>query len=188
MAGPQRGILQGFTDWLSSILGNSNFSGGLGLSPNGNYSGSASANARQGGILYNPWGVSATVNSSSDFQDPRFSGVLAPGQSLDLATGRLSDPKLHASASLRLNEATQMRKAQEAGLNQASKDSARGSASVLASLDELYLGNTQTTVSDSKPLSEFAQAQAVGFNEGRNRTILGAADKKKPIVKPARSL
>lgn len=188
MAGPQKGILTGFTEWLAQILGNTAYNGGLSLTPAGNYSGYVGTNARNGGTLYNPWGVSANIGSNIDFQDPKFSGTLAGGQSIDLGSGRLSDPKLHAETAQRLNEDIQRRKAQEAGLIQASQTTARGGASVLASLDEMYLGNTQTKVDNSEELSGFAQAQAVGFNQGRAKTILGAADKKKPIVKPARAL
>jgi predicted S18 family serine protease len=188
---PQRGILQGFSEWLQQVLAapRNTFlgSGRLSLTPYGNYSGGFTTNVRNVDVIRNPYGVASRLTSDID-SAVNFSALLQPGQSVEVSSGRLSDPKLNATTAKRLNEDLQQRRVQEAGLQQAAQTSARESRSVLATLDEMFLGNTATKVETGQKRTGFSLAKEIGFNEGRQKTILGEAASQKKVVKPPRSI
>jgi hypothetical protein len=184
-AQPFKGVLSGFSEWLQKALAGT-YDPSISVSPYGNYSGNVSGNANTGGLLTNPWGVSARVSFGQFGDRGSYSDTLAPGQSIDLSSGRLSDPKLNAQTAQRLNDQTQQRQIQEAGLNQAAATSARQTQSVLATLDQMYLANAQSTLKTSEEKSGFSLAKEIGFNQSRTKTILG--EQPKPVVKPPRSL
>lgn len=133
-------------------------------------------------VITNPWGSRADLqvsNTSGEFSDTYGTvATLLGGQSLDLRTGKYNDPTLHATtAALKTGQLNQ-RKAAESGLEQSSRDTARGN-SVLATLDEQYWGSMYTTNSQSAALSQMAQVNQGGLNEGRAKSILGTTDKDK---------
>lgn len=151
------------------------------LAPTGYHTGAFSKNFKmdEGGILTNPYGITSSV--SELFSSPML--YLSPGQSVDIRSGRLSDPNLHAGTAQRLNNQIQERRVNEAGLSQASEDSARKSPSVLATLDDLYFANVATSVKTSFELSQLSQAKQEGFNSSGTKTILGASKPPVPVSK-----
>lgn len=152
-------------------------------SPVGNYSGGFAQTLSPEGktTIENPYGVGLKIGS---LEGPLpFNITLSPGQTLDLATGRLSDPKLHAGTAQKLNNQIQSRQAKEAGLSQAEVTSARTSPSVLATIDDLYYANTRTSVQTSFELSQLSQAKQQGFNSSGTKTILGATKPPVPVSK-----
>lgn len=192
--------LSGFSEWLTQALAQINPNSPtydirntynaprIWAGPAGNYSGSTSSySLGNGGYLRNPWGVTANVYTTGETQlfgagVNKILGTLAPGQSLDLGSGQLSDPNLHAGTAYRLNTNVQQRKVNEAGLQQAGATSARETKSVLASLDELYLGNTETQRTTSYEKSGLTMAKEQGFNTTNTKTILGTGSESKATV------
>lgn len=187
---PQRNILSVLFD---TIFGGRDFTASI--NPYGNYSGSFNSYVtRNNPIVTNPWGVSAYARTRfSSARGLNSAGIsdttvnLAPGQSYNYLTGQLSDPNLNANTAKRLNEATNFREVNQAGLQQASASSARQTQSVLATLDQMYFANVRTQADNgTAPLSQTAQVNEVGINTGANRTILGAdTSKKKPATQTA---
>lgn len=158
---------------------------GVSLNPVGNYSGDSYQKLTNSNtVLNNPWGVQAAASPRQDFFGlPSF--TLAAGQSLDLKTGRLSDPRLHAGTAARLNQAIQQRQVQEAGLDKAAETTARGKTSVLASLDNLYFANQATSVPTSEALTAQAQAKQGGLDSLDRKTLLGVQKPAAPITAPS---
>lgn len=152
-------------------------------SPVGPYSGGFTQTLSPEGktTIENPYGTGLQIGSL-DSPLP-FNIVLSPGQTLDLKTGRLSDPNLHAGTAQRLNNQIQSRQVKEAGLSQAESASARTAPSVLAAIDDLYYANTKTSVQTSLELSQLSLAKQEGFNSSGTKTILGAAKPPVPVSK-----
>ena len=186
---PQRQSLASLNlwQWLTSAIATPNGRGGLfqaqmNLTPIGNYAGETRTVLHPSGntILTNPWGVAAQARSNINTAPNAPRITLAPGQSVDFSTGRLSDPNLHAGTAAKLNQAMDLRAVQAAGLQQSQQDSARNSISVLATLDQMYFGNVNTSVpTGSAALTGTAQAKQQGFNTSSTKTILGA---QKPVA------
>lgn len=152
----------------------------LSVAPVGNYSGQTqySVNARGNTVITNPYGVTAklyTTGRQRESQGYSLGGLyLQPGQSFNLATGALNDPKLHASTAKRLNDAGVVRALNEVGINTGGQTSSRNSKSLLANLDDMYWGNVNTQVAkESEALTQLTQAKQTGFNTTRAKTILG---------------
>lgn len=143
--------------------------------PYGNYSGNFSSTISENSpIISNPYGVTSKVDLGQEsFVYGQKSIDLQPGQSYNFLTGQLSDPKLHAQTAQRLNEALQYRVVNEAGLSQATKSTAREQPGVLATLDQLYFGNTSTKAETSFAKSNFALAAEQGLNTSGTKSILG---------------
>jgi len=154
--------------------------------PVGNYAGEfTKAWTPSDTIITNPWGVQATFGGNGRFGNGLPQIYLAPGQSYDTASGRYNDPTIHAATAARLNTAVQSRAVQEAGLTTADRDTARGSTSVLATLDQLYWGNVNTEASPSSATTNLNLANQTGLNTSGTRTILGADAAKKPTTTTA---
>ena len=163
--------------------------------PYGGYSGGFSSTVSEANpIVTNPYGVTSQVRYTGVNDRGGFKGArsidLRAGQSYNFITGQLSDPNLHANTARRLNEALQYRTVNSAGLDQATKTTARESTSVLASLDEMYLGNASTEVTTSEALTNLSQVKQQGFNTSSAKTVLGteaktAASKSKTPLKRA---
>ena len=152
------------------------------IRPVGRYSGGVYHDSRtMGDILTNPWGAMA---QQFDTFRGRFGLTLQPGQSVNMRTGQLSDPNIHPQTARRLNEASQRRTAQQVGLGQAAQTSSRGQASVLATMDELYLGSQLADDSSGKELSGLAQARQGGLSTSSARTLLGQQAPKPEPKKP----
>jgi hypothetical protein len=131
-------------------------------------------------IITNPYGARATIQNV-----PYINGIpnvnqtgnafnlnLLPGQSIDVSTGRLDNPNLHASTAQRLNDQLNARRANEAGTERASATTTRGMTSVLSTLDEQYIGSFQSKKPTTK-LTGLAQANQIGVNASPTKTILG---------------
>jgi hypothetical protein len=167
--------------WLTNAVTQSDGRGGLmragiSLMPVGNYAGDITTvlNPQGNTVLTNPWGVEAQTMGRPGMATGAPTFRLAPGQSVDFSTGRLSDPNLHAGTAAKLNQAMDLRAVQAVGLQQAQQDSARKSMSVLATLDQMYFGNVNTSVpTGSTALTGTAQAKQQGFNTSNTKTILG---------------
>lgn len=156
----------------------------LTLTPTENYSGYVKFTpTKDNYILTNPWGTGAVNTFGLGFGARDNQSTLAPGQSINLKTGALSDPRLHASTAARLTTESNRRAVQEAGLTEASQTSARSGATVLSSLDDLYFANTATSVpSASAALSQSAQAKQTGIDTKTRTTLLGIAKPNTPVV------
>lgn len=160
----------------------------LGVAPVGYYSGETSYNINPTGntVVTNPYGVAAKLYTTGRGRESSSSlgGLyLQPGQSFNLATGALSDPKLHAATAKRLNDAGVVRALNEVGINTGGETSSRNSKSLLANLDDMYWGNVNTQVAkESAALTQLTQAKQTGFNTTRAKTILGAVPPPAAVV------
>lgn len=174
----ERSGLGVFLDYVLGAL--SSFTGVI--RPYGDYSGaSRQIVSSSNTVITNPWGVSAHYLKdardpdipSSLRKQPNIDIYLKPGQSYNFLTGQYNDPSIHEKTAARLNEQVNQRKVQEAGLDQASQTSARSGKSILATIDELYWGDTRTSASAGKKLGLEDEAKQVGINTTGTRTILG---------------
>ena len=148
----------------------------IGLQPQGYYSGAALFKLDPNNtIITNPWGTTATTQRG--YTGPPI--TLEAGQSIDMRTGRLSDPNLHAGTAKRLNEAVQKRQVNESGVNTAGRGT-----SVLASLDDLYFANQATSVPTSEALTAQAQAKQGGLDSMARKTLLGVQKPLTPTPAP----
>jgi len=162
------------------------------IQPNGGYSGHQDGTVTaQNGNIINPWGVAATAYISPNGYrggGPEIPISLPASTSYSLGSGRYDDPNLSATTAQRLNDAINQRAVDQAGFSASQATTARSAPSVLATLDQMYLGSLRTTAAGtSSALAGIQQAGAVGFNEGSNKTILGASTdaSKKPTTTTA---
>ena len=129
-------------------------------------------------ILTNPWGVQAANTLGQDaaigFGSNSNTAYLAPGQSINLKTGALSDPNLHAATAYRLTQEANVRAVKSQGLEAATQGSARNKPTTLSALDDLYFPNARTEVTKPKiALTGLAEASQGGLDSSSRQTLLG---------------
>lgn len=148
-----------------------------GLRPYGSYGGLVSTSAQtlkeNGGIVTNPWGVPAELTN--------FRLLLAPGQSVNLRTGQLSDPNITPALAKQLNANADFRAVNAAGLSAASAKTLRTQQSTLATVDQYYMGNQNWLTGSGAKLTGIDAVKEVGLQasdrgglkQPANPTILG---------------
>jgi len=153
--------------------------GTLTVKPAGMYSGylefSDQGITNKRDVITNPWGVEAFIK--------QLGITLAPGQSVNLKSGQLSDPNITPGLAKQLNANADFRAVNAAGLQAATATTARTQQSTLATMDQYYWGNQNSPTVTGTPLTgiDAIKNQGLqasnrgGLKQPASPTILGGA-------------
>lgn len=153
--------------------------GAVTVKPGGAYSGYLEFTdrniAKKQDVITNPWGVEAFIK--------QLGITLAPGQSVNLKSGQLSDPNITPALAKQLNANADFRAVNATGLQAATATTARTQQSTLATMDQYYWGNqnwlsdsgTKLTGIDAIKDQGIQASDRGGLKQPASPTILGGA-------------